>query len=465
MATMDKMFAQTVDGMANLGANTIAIAVVMCLIIPPLTPILIAGLIAYQVQIKAIDSSNRVAQRNKMVCLSPIMTTIGETVNGRALMHAMKFEQFFFNRQESFTNHWMKFNYFSSITLLWGAFMTNNIACIFSIASVLIVWDSRKDFDDIAMIGVALNYGFLMPYFLGFLAQQQLFLQMHFTAVERILDYDSDTLPQEPAWRLPTDPKKGTWPTNGKLEFKNVSMRYRKDLPFAIKDVNVTVDEGKHVGIIGRTGAGKTSFIVVLFRIVDANKGQILLDGKDLNKLGLHTVRKALGIIPQTPLLIPGSLAHNLDPFNKYNEEKLKEVLHLVNLPLKYLKNPASDLSVGEQQLMALARLLLRNGAEQPKIIVMDEPTANIDAQTDEKMQEIINSKFDGVTMLTIAHRLNTVIGSNYMMVMDKGKMVEYELPHTLLQNKNSFLSKMVASLGEESENALKSAAAQFAMA
>ena len=166
MATMDKMFAQTVDGMANLGANTIAIAVVMCLIIPPLTPILIAGLIAYQVQIKAIDSSNRVAQRNKMVCLSPIMTTIGETVNGRALMHAMKFEQFFFNRQESFTNHWMKFNYFSSITLLWGAFMTNNIACIFSIASVLIVWDSRKDFDDIAMIGVALNYGFLMPYFL-----------------------------------------------------------------------------------------------------------------------------------------------------------------------------------------------------------------------------------------------------------------------------------------------------------
>ena len=147
-------------------------------------------------------------------------------------------------------------------------------------------------------------------------------VRMFFTAVERLMKYDESTMPQEPDWVLKTDPKKGTWPTNGTLEFKNVEMAYREGLPPAIRDVNVNIDSGKHIGIVGRTGAGKTSFIVVLFRIVDCQKGSIKLDGKELDKLGLHTVRRALAIIPQTPLLIPGTLAHNLDPFDKYSENK-----------------------------------------------------------------------------------------------------------------------------------------------
>ena len=132
-------------------------------------------------------------------------------------------------------------------------------------------------------------------------------------------------------------------------------------------------------------------------------------------------MRRALAIIPQTPLLIPGTLAHNIDPFDSYSETQVAAALRRVGLPVAQLRESAADLSVGQQQLMALARLLLREGADRPKCIVMDEPTANIDAQTDAAMQRVIKKEFKGVTMLTVAHRLNTVIGSHRMLVMDAG--------------------------------------------
>ena len=258
---------------------------------------------------------------------------------------------------------------------------------------------------------------------------------------------------------MPGDPDPETWPTRGELNFRDVTMRYRPDLPAAIKNVSVKVPGGKHVGIVGRTGAGKTSFIVVLFRLVDAATGIIELDGRDLRSLGLHAVRRALSIIPQKPLLIPGDVAHNLDPFGVHGEQTLRGVMERVGLPVQQFSKPADDLSVGQQQLLALGRLLLRTGSDRPKIIVMDEPTANIDALTDETIQKIINEEFKGTTMLTIAHRLNTVITSDLMLVMDAGKVHEFQSPTSLLSDETTLLSSMVDALGVDAASALRAQA------
>ena len=443
--------------------NIFALSITISIIIPTLIPVLFVGLFVYQFQIDAVDRSNRMAKRQTIAALSPIMTTLVETANGRTVIHAMNFQSFFCKKQYKNIDRWSNFNHFSSSTFNWGIWMTQILAVFFSIGAVVLIAVQKENYTDVALIGVALNYSFLLPYFLAFFSQNSMMVRMFFTAVERLMKYDESTMPQEPDWVLKTDPKKGTWPTNGTLEFKNVEMAYREGLPPAIRDVNVNIDSGKHIGIVGRTGAGKTSFIVVLFRIVDCQKGSVKLDGKELDKLGLHTVRRALAIIPQTPLLIPGTLAHNLDPFDKYSENKLIEVVEKVGLKANGLKEKASELSVGQQQLMALARLLLREGSDRPKVIVMDEPTANIDAQTDEILQKVINEEFKGITMLTIAHRLNTVIGSDAMMVMDSGLVKEYDSAHNLLQKDNSLLATMVDALGNGVSNSLRSLAKEAA--
>lgn len=389
-----------------------------------------------------------------------MITTLAETITGRSLIHAMDFENYFIQKEMLNTEIFLRFTHFSNSSVQAGVMLTNLIAFVFSLAAAILVYIQRNRFSDIALIGVALNYSFVLPYFLGLYSILTMLLFNGVTSVERVLDFITGNIPQEKDWILPNDPLRKDYPLKGDLQFKNVSLQYRNDLPNVLHNVSFQISNGETVGIVGRTGSGKSSLIVSLFRIVDQPlmSGSIILDGIDLSQIGLQTARRTLAIIPQTPLLLsPGSIGHNIDPFKKHSIDELQNCMNKVGLNSDLINMEASELSAGQQQLLALARLLLFDYA--PKVIIMDEPTANIDSQTDSQIQKVISEEFSGITMLTIAHRLNTVIGCDTMIVMDAGHVKEMGQPSELLDREDGRLSKMINSLGKDTAKRLRDGA------
>lgn len=203
---------------------------------------------------------------------------------------------------------------------------------------------------------------------------------------------------------------------------------------------------------MGRTGAGKSTITLALFRIIEPTEGNICIDGVDITTIGLHDLRSKLSIIPQDPVLFSGSVRFNLDPFDEHTDEQIWKVLELAHLKdfvkglptgLLYQINEAGEnLSVGQRQLICLARALLKNS----KILILDEATASVDYVTDSLIQETIRKEFSNATTITIAHRINTIMDSTKILVLDQGRLQEYDTPQTLLQNPNSMFSSLVKS-------------------
>ncbi|XP_072762869.1 ATP-binding cassette sub-family C member 4 [Anoplolepis gracilipes] len=270
------------------------------------------------------------------------------------------------------------------------------------------------------------------------------------TAVERILQYTN--LPTESAVTSNDSTPPPTWPSQGQLTFKGVNMKYDKNGPFVLKNLNVSIEPGWKIGVVGRTGAGKSSLISALFRLFDEElKGEIKIDGWETSKVGLQELRSKISIIPQEPVLFSESLRYNLDPFNQYDDARLWEVLRLVELSEVGLDHNVlhggHNFSVGQRQLICLARAILRNN----RLLVLDEATANIDSHTDALIQETIRKNFQACTVITIAHRLNTIIDSNRIIVMDNGYIVEFGSPYELLRGKpDGYFKQMVEKTGNQ---------------
>lgn len=225
-------------------------------------------------------------------------------------------------------------------------------------------------------------------------------------------------------------------------------------MDLVVKGISFVVEGGEKVGIVGRTGAGKSSLTLGLFRIIEAAGGKIIIDGKDISKLGLHALRSRLTIIPQDPVLFFGTLRMNIDPFGYYTDEEIWRALDLAHLK-SYVKGlqmglsheiseGGENMSVGQRQLVCLAQALLRK----TKLLILDEATAAIDIETDELIQKTIRSEFAKCTVLTIAHRLNTIIDSNKVIVLDQGKIAEFDSPQTLLRDENSIFHGMAKKAG-----------------
>ena len=243
------------------------------------------------------------------------------------------------------------------------------------------------------------------------------------------------------------------WPQSGMIVFDNASFRYSADTPVALKSLTFVVQPGEKVGIIGRTGAGKSSLIQMLFRMAE-HTGNISIDGVNIRDVGLRDLRKSISIIPQDPVLFSGSLRYNLDPFEEYNDSDIWSALEQVQLKSAVEKwdggielnvsEGGRNFSIGQRQLVCLARAILRRN----KILVLDEATANVDFTTDAMIQKILHETFAQCTVLTVAHRLNTVIGLDRIMVMDGGEIVEMDDPFELLKNDTSQLKTMVDRTG-----------------
>ncbi|XP_045474208.1 multidrug resistance-associated protein 1 isoform X6 [Harmonia axyridis] len=405
--------------------------------------ILIVGVIYYVFQRYYVETSRQL-KRLESVSRSPIYSHFGETITGASVIRAYCQEDRFILESDNKVNTNQMCCYPSVIANRWLAVrleMVGNVIILF--AALFAVWG--RDNIDAGLVGLSVSYALQITQTLNWLVRMTSDVENNIVAVERIKEYAES--PQEAPWEIKNKTPANTWPEVGNVIFKNLSVRYRPGLDLVLKKVSFNINGGEKVGIVGRTGAGKSSLTLSLFRIIEAAEGIIEIDGIDISQLGLHDLRSRLTIIPQDAVLFSGSLRMNLDPFNSHSDEEVwisLEQAHLKNF-VKALSAGLShevteggeNLSVGQRQLICLARALLRK----TKILILDEATAAVDLETDDLIQSTIRTEFKECTVLTIAHRLNTIMDSDRVIVLDKGSIVEFDTPQNLLKSPTIFRS------------------------
>ncbi|CAB3245308.1 unnamed protein product [Arctia plantaginis] len=350
---------------------------------------------------------------------------------------------------------------FITCSRAFGYFL--DLICLLFIICVTFSCLMKTDMDA-SSVGLAITQSISLTGIFQWGMRQSAEMENQMTSVERILEYTK--LPHEPA--LYSDPNKkppSDWPKEGAIEFKDLTLRYTPDGNYVLHKLQFSIQPREKIGIVGRTGAGKSSIIQALFRLAYL-EGAITIDGVDITSIGLHDLRQKLSIIPQEPVLFSGTIRKNLDPFDQYSDDVLLNALYNVELQTdevgvaalyKEVQEGGSNFSVGERQLVCLARAIVHND----KILVLDEATANVDAQTDALIQTAIRQHFNSCTVLTVAHRLNTIIDSDKILVLDAGRLMEFDHPHILLQNKKGYFRKMVAETGPTMSNLLQKQAAE----
>ncbi|XP_032733918.1 multidrug resistance-associated protein 1-like isoform X4 [Lontra canadensis] len=281
---------------------------------------------------------------------------------------------------------------------------------------------------------------------LNFWVRKACEIETNAVSIERVCEYEN--MDKEAPWIMSKRPP-SQWPEKGIVEFINYQAQYRDDLGLALRDITFQTHGEEKIGIVGRTGAGKSTLSNCLFRTVERSGGKIIIDGIDISTIGLHDLRGKLNIIPQDPVLFSGTLQMNLDPLDKYSDSELWEVLELCHLkdfvqslPKKLLheiSEGGENLSVGQRQLVCLARALLRK----TKILILDEATASIDFETDTLVQTTIRKEFSDCTILTIAHRLHSILDSDRVLVLDSGRITEFETPQNLICQKGLFFEML----------------------
>ncbi|CAA7266944.1 unnamed protein product [Cyclocybe aegerita] len=323
-----------------------------------------------------------------------------------------------------------------------------------------------------AQTGLVLSYILSVQQAFGWMVRQSAEVENNMNSVERILYYAQE-VEQEAPHSLPEKKPATSWPAHGRLELKNVVLSYRPELPPVLKGISMSVKAGEKIGIVGRTGAGKSSIMTALYRLVELTSGSILLDDVDVSTIGLTDLRNGLAIIPQDPLLFSGTLRTNLDPFNLHDDATLWDALrraYLVDsskrnsleiegqaaaedeLPPSGAQTPVNrfsldtviedeggNLSVGQRSLVSLARALVKNA----RVIILDEATASVDYETDRKIQDTIAYEFKDRTVLCIAHRLRTIIAYDRICVLDAGQIAEFDTPAKLYENTDGIFRGM----------------------
>ncbi|KAI9216078.1 ATP-binding cassette sub-family C member 1 [Blastocladiella britannica] len=272
-------------------------------------------------------------------------------------------------------------------------------------------------------------------------------METKMVAIERIRQYSQveQEAPADTGFVTDAD-----WPAKGALEFKDYSTTYREGLDPVLRGLSIAIPPGCKVGVVGRTGAGKSSLTLALFRIIESISGSITLDGVDISKIGLRQLRSQLCIIPQDPMLFEGTIRDNLDPLNQHDDAALWRALELASMSecvsglegklLGEVAHAGSNFSAGQKQLVTLASAILRKR----KVVIFDEATSSTDAETDAVVQRTIRQEFKDCTILTIAHRINTIRDSDRILVLDRGQVAEYDAPETLLRDPESLFTKLV---------------------
>uniref|UniRef100_A0A673C9S6 ABC-type glutathione-S-conjugate transporter n=1 Tax=Sphaeramia orbicularis TaxID=375764 RepID=A0A673C9S6_9TELE len=378
-------------------------------------------------------------RRLEAVSRSPIYTHFNETVQGASVIRAFG-EQSRFILQANERVDFNQTSYFPRfVATRWLAvnleFVGNGVVLAAAILSVM-----GKNTLSPGIVGLAVSHSLQVTGILSWIVRSWTDVENNIVSVERVNEY-ADTA----SWSVEGSSLPLAWPQQGTIEFQDYGLQYRKGLELALKGITLQIHEREKVGIVGRTGAGKSSLALGIFRILEAAKGKIFIDGVNIADIGLHDLRSRITIIPQDPVLFSGSLRMNLDPFDTYTDEEVWSSLELAhlknfvsNLPNKLnyeCSEGGENLSLGQRQLVCLARALLRK----TKILVLDEATAAVDLETDTLIQSTIRTQFEDCTVLTIAHRLNTIMDYTRVIVMDRGHISEMDSPANLIAQRGQF--------------------------
>lgn len=408
------------------------------------------------------QGSAREIKRLEATQRSLVYNNFNETLTGLPVIKAYNAEETFIKKNDKYINQMNEAYYLSIANQRWLGVMLDIVASCFALCICMLCITDQFDIGP-ESTGLLLNYCIQIVGLLSLTIRSMTQVENEMNSVERLYQY-AFHLPQEADYEKKECTPPPEWPPSGYIQFKNVSLRYREGLPLAIKNLNFDVYPGERIGICGRTGAGKSSIMTALYRLVEPESGQILIDGIDISTLGLHDLRSRLSIIPQDPVLFQGSVRKNLDPFNDYTDEVLWDTLRRARLldsrelaVAKQMKfDPSSNVgydflhkfhldqiveddgvnfSFGERQLIALARAMVRK----PKILILDEATSSVDYETDAKIQAILSSEFAHCTILCIAHRLKTILHYDRILVMDKGKVIQRDAPYNLFNKRGVF--------------------------
>ncbi|KAM7524856.1 hypothetical protein LguiA_014758 [Lonicera macranthoides] len=402
------------------------------------------------------QSTGREIKRLDSITRSPVYAQFGEALNGLPTIRAYKaYDRMAKINGDSMDNN-IRYTLVNMSGNRWLAIRLETLGglMIWLTATFAVMQNGRAENQQAfaSTMGLLLSYALNITSLLTAVLRLASLAENSLNAVERVGTYIE--LPSEGPTVIEGSRPPPGWPSDGSIKFEDVVLRYRPELPPVLHGLSFTISPSDKVGIVGRTGAGKSSMLNALFRIVELERGRILIDGLDISKFGLTDLRKVLGIIPQAPVLFSGTVRFNLDPFNEHNDADLWEALERAHLKDVIRRNAlgldaevseaGENFSVGQRQLLSLSRALLRRS----KILVLDEATAAVDVRTDALIQKTIREEFKSCTMLIIAHRLNTIIDCDRILLLDAGQVLEYDTPEELLQNEGSSFSKMVQSTG-----------------
>lgn len=448
------------------------------------------------VYIYAMNYFRRVSRETKRlesIARSPVYSQFSEVLGGLSTVRAYSKTREFTDSFDELLDTNTRTTYCNKVADRWLATRLESIAaCFVGLAAVFatqVVVSNGVSVDASAasfasLAGISLSYAISATGIMQYVVRSFAQVEAAFNSVERIMYY-TEHIPQEAALtsselerEKPTEPLNAAqkvvssaggkalhpaneWPESGGFVLSNLKMKYRSETPLVLKGLDVTIKGGEHIGVVGRTGSGKSSLLLVLMRIVepyisDEEKYQapLSLDGVDMMRIGLFDLRTNIGIIPQLPVLFSGTIRSNMDPFNSYSDEdiwaalekcKMKQFVEEMTDGLESrVAEYGSNLSQGQRQLLCLGRALLKDVS----VLLLDEATSSVDYATDKAIQETIREAFAGRTIITIAHRVNTIMDSDKILVMDNGVVGEFDSPQALLADKKSLFSEIVKHSG-----------------
>ncbi|KAJ3634109.1 hypothetical protein MTP99_011017 [Tenebrio molitor] len=449
MGSIDETLPQSITDTLQVGLNVFAITMVLSSINPwIIIPTIIIFVIFYFYKMIFLATSRNL-KRMEGTTRSPVFSHLSASLQGLPTIRAFDAEETlrkeFDHHQDLHSSAYYMFVACSRTFAFWL-----DMNCIVYIGFVVLSFLFLGTETYGGNVGLAITQSITLTGMLQWGMRQWSELENQMTSVERVVEYTELENERDDGTQLV--PK--SWPTEGKIEFQSVFMQYSPEEPFVLRNLSFVVNASEKIGIVGRTGAGKSSLITAIFRLASI-EGNIIVDNIDTKQISLNSLRSRISIIPQEPVLFSGTLRKNLDPFDEYQDDQLWNALDEVNLKSVVSELPSglssamseggSNFSVGQRQLLCLARAVVRSN----RILILDEATANVDPQTDELIQTTIRRKFKECTVLTIAHRLQTVMDSDRILVMSAGRAVEYDHPHVLLQNTGGVFYGLVQQTGQ----------------
>ncbi|KAL1732291.1 P-loop containing nucleoside triphosphate hydrolase protein [Schizophyllum commune] len=459
--TIDNTLGESIRMFANTFSSILGAIILIAIVLPWFLIAVGVILIIYLYAATYYRASARELKRLDNVLRSSVYAHFSESLSGLATIRAYGEAERFKEDNEKRVNIENRAYWLTVTNQRWLGIRLDAMGATLTFVVAMLAVGTRFSISP-SQTGVVLSYILSVQQAFGWLVRQWAEAENDMSSVERLVHYARE-IEQEPAHYIPENKPPAPWPSKGEIEMKDIVMKYRPELPAVVKGVSMKIASGEKIGIVGRTGAGKSSIMTALFRLVELTSGSIVIDGVDISTVGLADLRSGLSIIPQDPLLFSGTLRSNLDPFGQHDDARLWDALkrsYLVEsekavheddapegarTPVNrfsldsIVEDEGNNLSIGQRSLVSLARALVKD----TNILILDEATASVDYETDRNIQDTIAREFRDRTILCIAHRLRTIIGYDRICVLDAGQIAEFDSPAALFEKSDGIFRSM----------------------